>query len=159
MSLLHIIQQKDCLTCSKIKKAVTSSSLSSRRGKALSVFFEKIEQLDDFTDCSVYVSNKPEVWGPPFWKFMHITAEQYPENPDKTLADHMYKFIKSIPYVLPCKECSIHAHEFIDKYPGLDKVVRDKTLLFRFFVDFHNQVNKRKVKKIYTYEEARELYK
>lgn len=101
----------------------------------------------------------PDVFGPPFWFTLHNGANKYPENPNKIIQQKMKNFIIAVPVMLPCLKCKDHAISYIEsQLENLDKIVSSKNNLFNFFVDFHNDVNKRYGKKIFTYEEANELY-
>lgn len=103
--------------------------------------------------------SSPDVFGPPFWFTLHNGASKYPENPNKIVQKKMKDFIIAIPIMLPCLKCKDHATSFIESnLEKLDDIVSSKKNLFNFFVDFHNYVNKRYNKKIYSYEEAFSLY-
>ena len=102
-------------------------------------------------------STDPKVWGPLFWFTLHNGSVNYPDLASNIAIERMKGFINGIPYMLPCKDCSNHARTFIEK-SDLDAVCCGKEKLFNFFVDFHNYVNKRYGKKIYSYEEAKRLY-
>jgi hypothetical protein len=101
----------------------------------------------------------PQVWGPSQWFTYHNAANNYPDNPSPLTKEKMKNIIIGIPVLLPCVKCKEHATAYIEsRLKELDTIVSSKTNLFNFFVDFHNQVNKRYNKKIFTYEEAKELY-
>jgi hypothetical protein len=71
----------------------------------------------------------------------------------------MKNIILGIPVLLPCENCKEHSTAYIEsRLNELDDIVSTRDKLFNFFVDFHNYVNKRYGKKIFTYEEARKLY-
>jgi hypothetical protein len=57
---------------------------------------------------------------------------------------------------LPCPECSQHATQYIRNInPAL---IKTKEQLNLFFIDFHNTVNRRKGKPVFTKEEAYAKY-
>lgn len=105
-------------------------------------------------------SSDPTVWGPSAWTFFHIVAENYPVVASPLCQEKTKGFIRSIPFILPCADCSSHAFGYIQDIEnrGIDKVVSGRDELAKFFIDFHNFVNKRHGKKIYNYEEARKMY-
>lgn len=105
-------------------------------------------------------SNDPSVWGPSAWKFFHIVAEHYPSVASPLVQERTKGFIRSLPFILPCADCSSHAFGYIQdaENRGLDRVVSGRDELAKFFIDFHNFVNKRHGKKIYNYDEARSMY-
>lgn len=104
-------------------------------------------------------SSHPSVWGPHFWKTLHISAVHYPENPSSIVRERMKGRILAIPYELPCINCLSHAIAFIEERRNkLDEIVSNRHSLGRFYVDFHNKVNKRYGKREWTYEEALAFY-
>lgn len=101
----------------------------------------------------------PNVWGPSFWFILHNGAYHYPKKASPIAKENTKGFIIGIPNMLPCKSCSIHARKFINERKNiLDDIVSSRENLFKFYVDFHNAVNLRTGKKIYTLEEAYDMY-
>ena len=127
--------------------------------------FTPITQNKDKTEINMKYEltegngSSPDVFGPPFWFTLHNGASKYPDNPNNIVQKKMKDFIIAIPIMLPCLKCKDDATSFIESnLEKLDDIVSSKKNLFNFFVDFHNYVNKRYNKKIYTYEEAFILY-
>lgn len=109
-------------------------------------------------------SKDPSVWGPHAWKFLHIMAENYPKNPCPLVRSKAKQFINALPFMLPCETCSVHAMAFIDEHNAeLDTIVSSRDTLANFFVKFHNYVNQRYGKKVYStpfdIKQIRSLYK
>jgi hypothetical protein len=102
----------------------------------------------------------PEFWGSSFWLILHNGALRYPKNASNVFKNKMKGFIKGIPYMVPCYDCKQHAEASIDNLSEkeLDEICSGQDKLFKFFVDFHNDVNKRLFKPIVTYEEAYNIY-
>lgn len=101
----------------------------------------------------------PSYFGPSYWFVLHTTAKHYPKNPSPIVIERMKNFILAIPYTLPCETCQVHAIQYISNCAQqLDKICSTQETLFKFFVDFHNAVNKRLNKPFYSYEEASKLY-
>lgn len=102
----------------------------------------------------------PEFWGPSFWLTLHNGALRYPNKASNVFIEKMKGFVKGIPYMVPCSECKNHADAFIDNLSEkeLNEICSGKDKLFKFFVDFHNNVNERYFKRIVSYEEAYKLY-
>lgn len=99
----------------------------------------------------------PQVWGPSLWLFLHITSVNYVYS--KESSKMMKNFIIALPYTLPCNDCSEHARKYIkDSLNILDNVCSSRNNLFKFFVDFHNYVNQRHNKPIFSYQEAWNMY-
>lgn len=99
----------------------------------------------------------PKIWGPSFWDTFHTIASTYDDNPNKSIQEATKQFIQSIPIFLPCKECQDHAFAFIKK-ANLNSVVSNKSAMFLFFFNFHNEVNKRLNKPVVSYKNAIKKY-
>ena len=104
-------------------------------------------------------TSSPLVWGPSFWLVLHSGSIKYPIEASNIVKERMRGFILGIPYIIPCVDCSEHAKAFIEQNMfRMDSIVSGREQLFAFFVEFHNQVNERHKKKIYTVEEAMKMY-
>lgn len=104
-------------------------------------------------------TSDPKVWGPPFWFSLHVSAAHYPENPSQIVRERMKNRILAIPYEVPCSTCRPHASAFVESHrEHLDKIVSNRHELGKFYVDFHNKVNKRYGKPEWTYEKAYKYY-
>ena len=96
----------------------------------------------------------PPVWGHHQWAMLHIMAETYPTKPSDVRKKSMHQYLSSMCLNLPCGGCAMHAVEYLRAHPPkLDS--RDDLVLY--IIDFHNDVNKRTGKKVYSHDEAREL--
>lgn len=120
--------------------------------------------IENFELTEKIPSKDPSVWGPHAWKFFHIMAENYPQKPCILVQKRAKQFITSLPFMLPCENCSVHAMAFIDEREGnMDKIVSSRDDLALFFIDFHNYVNARYGKKVYSekdeIQKIRALYK
>ena len=101
----------------------------------------------------------PSVWGPSYWFNLHVAAAHYPINPSPIVKNLMKWRILAIPYEVPCAVCKSHIHSFLDSRRNqLEEAVSSRDNLIKFYVDFHNQVNKRYCKRLWTYEEAKAFY-
>jgi len=101
----------------------------------------------------------PKVWGPSLWFTIHNGARNYPVSASPFAINRMKGFIMGIPMMLPCEICKIHAANHINKNRNkLDEICSGRDILFKFFVDFHNMVNKRYNKPVMSYEDAYDLY-
>lgn len=88
-------------------------------------------------------------WGTPTWTFFHTFAENIDEEFYLHNRDTIMIFIKSICLNLPCQECSHHSSKY-NKFHLTRNNVSDKNGLKKYFLDFHNNVNKRKNKSIFS---------
>jgi hypothetical protein len=101
----------------------------------------------------------PKVWGPSFWFGLHVSAAHYPEDASPIVRERMKGRILALPYEIPCRACMTHASAFIESNKDrLDEIVSGKHTLGKFYVDFHNKVNKRYGKPEWTYEQAYAKY-
>jgi len=79
-------------------------------------------------------------WGPSGWKLLHLISFDY-------IADHSHsyaEFLKTIPYILPCKFCRASLTDYYREHPfehgnGIDPALDLKKWMFRI----HNCVNKK----------------
>ena len=116
----------------------------------IEITFENLKDLN---------TSNPNIWGPPLWFTLHNTAIKYPVIASPLYTSNMKNFINSIPYILPCEKCKVHAINYIDTIKDeLDYICNGRENLFKFFVDFHNSVNKRNNKKEISYDEAYKIY-
>jgi hypothetical protein len=100
----------------------------------------------------------PTVWGPKLWFIMHTFALNYPDNPtyeDKRVMEEFFNNLKSS---IPCQKCKIHYRQRLQQNPIIN-YLDTRQSLFKYTVDLHNQVNKSLGKKIYSYDEAVDIYK
>ena len=100
----------------------------------------------------------PEVWGPGAWTFLHTITMLYPDNPNIDQKNHHRQLFENLKYTIPCEKCANHYVENLKKYP-LDPALESKTLLTKWLIDIHNEVNKKNGKRVYSYEEVDEIYK
>ena len=102
----------------------------------------------------------PKIWGPKMWFTLHNGAIKYPIKASPIFAERMKGFILGLPVMIPCDKCQDHATAHIEaNWSRLDDIVSGRDKLFKFFVDFHNRVNKRYNKPEISYETAYKLYK
>ena len=101
----------------------------------------------------------PEVFGPHLWFCLHNAAVYYPLNASPAHAERMRNVIVGLPVLIPCETCKEHATKYIEeKKHMLMEICKTRETLFNFFVDFHNYVNIRLEKKVWTYDEAKAMY-
>jgi hypothetical protein len=111
------------------------------------------------TETANHQSKDPRTWGPHLWYYLHTSAANYPTHPSVTEQRAMKQWLKTLPVTIPCENCSYHYARYVKEHEAmLDKICQSRDQLFEFFVDLHNQVNRRNRKPIFTYEQARSLY-
>lgn len=99
----------------------------------------------------------PSQWGPPIWKCIHYVALGYPNEPTDDIKISYIIFLTALKDVIPCKICSTHYEEYLNKFPLDDNVMSSKTTLFNWTVDLHNDVNIRSNKPTFDYDTALKL--
>lgn len=90
----------------------------------------------------------PSNWGPAIWNFLHTMAAKIKEDKYSQMAPQLFNFIQRICANLPCPECSLHSSNFLGKI--VFKRVSTKADLIKLLFIFHNAVNVRKAKPIFS---------
>ena len=96
-------------------------------------------------------------WGTPGWKFIHIVALFYPDNPTDEDKKNYKNFFTNIENILPCRICGNHYKENLYKHQLTDYVLSSSDELFKWTVRMHNEVNILNNKKAIDYNTARKL--
>jgi hypothetical protein len=97
------------------------------------------------------------VWGPAIWYFFHTLSYKLKPNHFNELKDQLINHFISICHNLPCPECAEHAKQEL-KHLDKSKITNKKELCM-YFINFHNKVNIRNKKKIFTFDEFMSKYK
>jgi hypothetical protein len=100
----------------------------------------------------------PEIWGPSGWLFLHTITFHYPINPTQEQKIKHKELFENLVYTLPCARCAQHYSNNLKKY-SLDEALQTKDKLINWLIDIHNEVNKKNNKKVYSYDEVKEIYK
>lgn len=75
-------------------------------------------------------------WGPSGWKLLHLNTFTY--NPDKK--KETLKFLKTLPFILPCKYCRSSLTDYYRQHPYTEKLdTRDDFIKWMYTI--HNCVN------------------
>ena len=90
----------------------------------------------------------PATWGPAIWIFLHTMAAKIKEDKYAQLAPQLFSFIQKICSNLPCPDCAAHARSFLSKI--VFSRVATKVDLIRLFFIFHNTVNRRLNKQVFS---------
>jgi hypothetical protein len=105
------------------------------------------------------LTQSPEVFGPAYWFSFHTGAAHLPDILSPISISRIRGFVNGIPEMLPCVECSEHARAFIEDNKSRIDNFRRGDDVFKFYVDFHNHVNRILNKPLVSYEKAYEMYK
>ena len=97
------------------------------------------------------------VWGPAIWYLFHTLSFKIKAVHFHEIKDELLGHFISICNNLPCPECTEHAQQEI-KHLDKSKITNKKELCM-YFIYFHNKVNVRTKKKIFTFDEFVLKYK
>jgi hypothetical protein len=96
-----------------------------------------------------------QLWGNSTWYIFHTLAEKLKPDCDSEIQTILYHF-KQVSFNLPCMDCAKHATDMMQN-AKLDKV-KTRDDLKQFFLEFHNIVNKKLNKPIFSRDECDKLY-
>ena len=88
-----------------------------------------------------------EVLGRATWNFLHTMAAGYENNGNPRLENDVKRMMHYMSRTYPCSKCAPHFRSYIKKNPVTAKTGRDFKI---YMCNFHNSVNKRLGKNIYT---------
>lgn len=91
------------------------------------------------SSSQVNLSN-PIIWGPVVWNFLHVLASQFKSTSDED-RQCWVNVIKSLPGVLPCKECREHFREYLAQNPVDISIASDAYTLSQWLWRAHEHVN------------------
>jgi hypothetical protein len=92
----------------------------------------------------------PDVWGPIFWRTMHIVSLGYSPNPTEQEQTAAKQFYESLQYVIPCPICREHYSHILSSMPPR---VGNRDELVAWVFDVHNKVNEQLGKPVFTWEQ------
>ena len=96
-----------------------------------------------------------QLWGNSTWYIFHTLAEKLKPDCESEIQTILYHF-KQVSFNLPCMDCAKHATDMMQN-AKLDKV-KTRDDLKQFFLEFHNVVNKKLNKPIFSRDECDKLY-
>lgn len=79
-------------------------------------------------------------WGPSGWKFLHLVAYTYPNNPTNNDKLKFERFYNSLDKILPCKYCRQSLELFYKQLP-INEYLENKEQLTEWIYLIHNKVN------------------
>jgi len=101
----------------------------------------------------------PYQWGRPFWRFLHLCAAAYEDDPCPERKEATEAWIHLLPHVLPCGTCSDHLDENLETLPPN---VSNRDAFLDWTIELHDRVNRATGKPAdacWSKERAREHYK
>jgi len=99
----------------------------------------------------------PAQFGPQLWTLLHKAAQLYPNSPSEAQREEMYSLLAGLPSIVPCASCRDESRRFLMEHLRPEILDSDESL-FEFTVKFHNWVNARLGKPIWSLRDARRLY-
>lgn len=82
-----------------------------------------------------------------WWYHLHLLGEYYPENPTNRHKEQIQLLMKALSVQIRCGICRRHFNHYIQHH-DYHQYLNSKRLLRKYFIDFHNDVNNKKKKKI-----------
>lgn len=97
-----------------------------------------------------------DIWGPSTWTLFHTLSEKVKEENFNEILPDFLVMIKRICMNLPCPDCSAHAVQVMSKVSANQFTSKESLKMFLFH--FHNSVNVRTGKPVFTVEELNAKY-
>lgn len=96
-----------------------------------------------------------------YWYNLHyFSLNYYPTNPTIQDKEQIRNLIKVMSTTgIQCPRCKAHFNQYIRTHPIETEALPSRSKLFEYFVNLHNDVNKRNNKTIFTNTKAIEKYK
>lgn len=152
-----------------VRVSLNNTSLTERLTMGKFLYFEVTDTLNiiggnkelfDNTMKTRRMNHQKEVksyWNS-YWVLLHTATYHYPENPSDKHKEDIRKLIDNIRNRgLACAICSAHFAAYIGGHP-FEPHITSKDSLFKYFVELHNDVNRRNGKPTITLEHAKTLY-
>lgn len=116
----------------------------------------KVEIKKVEVDEEIQSTIPKSTWGPSIWFFFHTVAHKVKELDFIKIKNDLLSHIIIICKNLPCPDCSQHASRYLE---GVDmNKIQTKEDFKKMLFNFHNEVNKRLHKELFTYEKCNEKY-
>lgn len=94
----------------------------------------------------------PAIWGPLFWKTMHIVSLGYSLTPTSEEQEGVAAFYESLTTAIPCPICKHHYAHFLKEMP-VRNAVQNRDTLIEWVFEIHNKVNTELGKATFTWEQ------
>lgn len=94
-----------------------------------------------------------EIWGPKLW-FVIESSAIFIQN-DRQNLEKFSEFIHTLPFIIPCSECSDDMKEYLSQHPV---PITDKEDTIQWVTDFHNHVREKTNKPKFSKNEILQHY-
>ena len=106
---------------------------------------------------------RPDEWGPPFWKVIHIVAyyldHVYLNNPEEAKRKWI-NFLSGITPVVPCANCEFHFTKFQKHHPPpMSSRGKEDPQFLKWTIEAHNKVRSRNHKFVPKVEDVVRAYR
>lgn len=93
-----------------------------------------------------------------YWLLLHTATYHYPTKPTQKHKEDFLKLVNNIRNGgLTCVTCAAHFASYIGKHP-IEPHIESRDSIFKYFVELHNDVNRRNRKPEMSIENANKLY-
>jgi hypothetical protein len=81
-----------------------------------------------------------QVWGPPFWFFLHTISLHYPHNPNAIVKKKYYEFMQMFPMFIPDEKMAKRFENLLTEYP-VQPYLDNRDSFVRWMHFIHNKIN------------------
>lgn len=85
----------------------------------------------------------PEVWGPPYWFFLHTIALTYPHYPNANTKKIYYNFFRNFSLFIPVEAIAKEYEHTILHVCPIVPYLDDRKSLVKWILFLHNHINKK----------------
>lgn len=82
----------------------------------------------------------PEVWGPPYWFFLHTIALNYPKHPNASTKKKYYDLIQNFDLFIPVESHAKNFMKLLSLYP-VSPYLDNRHSFVRWMHFIHNKIN------------------
>jgi hypothetical protein len=105
------------------------------------------------------ISRSIKRWNYYWYNLHYFSLNYYPENPTRQDMEQIRQLISVMSTTgIPCPRCKGHFNQYIRAHPIETEALPSRCKLFEYFVNLHNDVNKRNHKSTFTNAQAMEKY-
>lgn len=112
------------------------------QGRTPAMMLETTSSVGGAVDASFEVFQKPTVWGPAAWFFLHTVAlAQVDKIPAEKQERLRRFFIEDLAYLLPCPACIRSVQDHVSAMEIDEDTFSSRDSVFEFVWELHNMVN------------------
>jgi len=112
------------------------------QGRAPAMMLETTSSTGGAVDTSLKVFQKPTVWGPAAWFFLHSVALAQADEIPVEKQDRLRRFFtEDLAYLLPCRTCAKSVQNYVSAMEIDKDTFSSRDSVFEFVWELHNKVN------------------